>query len=159
MHVDKFISYLVVMDPAVDGVCACACSSSLEAVCASVCTVLGAAKMWWKISCVLNMQIWELRSFKCQLNLNNQCQSGRWKCLRELYTALYCVVCTGPVCSLKPVSRAPVSGLKEFPHTGGLSIRERNELPSCVPGQSIIPAEKQKRSKRKCSAVFTGKFN
>lgn len=37
---------------------------------------------------------------------------------------------TGPVCSLKPVSRAPVSGLNEFPHTGGLSIKERNELPS-----------------------------
>lgn len=46
---------------------------------------------------------------------------------------------TGPVCSLKPVSRAPVRGLKEFPQTGGLSIRERNELPSWLPGQSIIP--------------------
>lgn len=51
-------------------------------------------------------------------------------------TCFYVCVCvvysvsTGPVCSLKPVSRAPVSGLKEFPHTGGLSIRERNELPS-----------------------------
>lgn len=39
-------------------------------------------------------------------------------------------ISTGPVCSLKPVRRAPVNGLKEFPHTGGLSIRERNELPS-----------------------------
>lgn len=34
--------YLVVMGPAVDGVCACVYSSSLEAVCASVYTVLGA---------------------------------------------------------------------------------------------------------------------
>lgn len=30
------------MGPAADGVCACVCSSSLEAVCASVCIVLGA---------------------------------------------------------------------------------------------------------------------
>lgn len=36
------ILYLVVMGPAVDGVCACVCSSSLEAVCALVCIVLGA---------------------------------------------------------------------------------------------------------------------
>lgn len=47
---------------------------------------------------------------------------------------------TGPVCSLNPVSRAPVSGLKEFPQTGGFSMRERRELPSWTPGQSIIPA-------------------
>lgn len=39
-HLD--ILYLVVMGPAVDGVCACVYSSSLEAVCASVYTVLGA---------------------------------------------------------------------------------------------------------------------
>lgn len=38
------MSYLVVMGPVVDGVCACVYSSSLEAVCASVCTVLGAGK-------------------------------------------------------------------------------------------------------------------
>lgn len=36
------ILYLVVMGPAVDGVCACVYSSSWEAVCASVYTVLGA---------------------------------------------------------------------------------------------------------------------
>lgn len=36
------IRYLVVMGPAVGGVCACVYSSSLEAVCASVYTVLGA---------------------------------------------------------------------------------------------------------------------
>lgn len=34
--------YLVVVGPVVDGVCACVCSSSLGAVCALVCTVLGA---------------------------------------------------------------------------------------------------------------------
>lgn len=38
------MSYLVVMGPVVGGVCACVCSSSLEAVCASVCTVLGAGE-------------------------------------------------------------------------------------------------------------------
>lgn len=36
------ILYLVVAGPAVDGVCACVYSSSLEAVCASVCIVPGA---------------------------------------------------------------------------------------------------------------------
>lgn len=36
------ILYLVVMGPAADGVCACVYSSSLEVVCASVYTVLGA---------------------------------------------------------------------------------------------------------------------
>lgn len=40
------------------------------------------------------------------------------------------VIVTGPVCNLKPVSKAPVSGLKEFPDTGGLSMRDRSELPS-----------------------------
>lgn len=38
------MSYLVVMGPVVDGACAYVCSSSLEAVCASVCTVLAAGK-------------------------------------------------------------------------------------------------------------------
>lgn len=51
------------------------------------------------------------------------------------------------MCSLKPVSRAPVRGLKEFPHTGGLSIRDRNELPSWLPGQSIIPAAQTRKAK------------
>jgi hypothetical protein len=55
---------------------------------------------------------------------------------------------TGPVCSLKPVRLAPVRGLKELPHTGGFSIRERNELPSWVPGQSIIPTDTGKRENR-----------
>lgn len=32
------------MGPVVDGVCACVCSSSLEAVCASICTVLVAGE-------------------------------------------------------------------------------------------------------------------
>lgn len=36
------MSYLAVMGPAVDDVCACVCSSSLEAVCALVGIVLGA---------------------------------------------------------------------------------------------------------------------
>lgn len=38
----SLMEFLVVMGPAVDGACACVCSSSLEAVCASICTVLGA---------------------------------------------------------------------------------------------------------------------
>lgn len=40
----RCILYLVAVGPAVGGVCACVCFSSLEAVCASVCTVLGAGK-------------------------------------------------------------------------------------------------------------------
>lgn len=36
------MSYLAVMGPVVDGVCACVCSSSLEAVCALAGIVLGA---------------------------------------------------------------------------------------------------------------------
>lgn len=40
----RSILYLAAVGPAVDGVCACVCFSSLEAVCASVCTVLGAGK-------------------------------------------------------------------------------------------------------------------
>ena len=42
------------------------------------------------------------------------------------------------------MSSAPVRGLKEFPHTGGFSIRERSELPSCAPGQSIIPTARRR---------------
>lgn len=47
------------------------------------------------------------------------------------------------------MSKAPVRGLKEFPHTGGLSMRERNELPSWLPGQSIIPVAQTRKEKRK----------
>ena len=45
-------SYLVVMGPVADGVCACVCSSSLEAVCASICTVLGAGGEKTTFMCV-----------------------------------------------------------------------------------------------------------
>lgn len=57
--------YLVVMGPVVDGVCACVCSSSLEAVCASVCTVLVAGKNKHKIciSIELNNIIKKLKLF------------------------------------------------------------------------------------------------
>lgn len=47
------------------------------------------------------------------------------------------------------MSKAPVRGLKEFPQTGGLSMRERNELPSWLPGQSIIPVAQTRKEKRK----------
>lgn len=50
---------------------------------------------------------------------------------------------TGPVCSLKPVSMAPVRGLKELLHTGGFSMRERRELLSWMPGLSIIPGSQE----------------
>lgn len=46
------LSYLVVKGPVADGVCACVCSSSLGAVCASVCTVLGAGGEKTKFMCV-----------------------------------------------------------------------------------------------------------
>lgn len=51
---------------------------------------------------------------------------------------------TGPVCSRKPVSMAPVRGLKEFPQTGGFSINERRELPSWEPRVSIMPGGEQR---------------
>lgn len=72
-----------------------------------------------------------------------------WQYVQLLNLCVLHSVNTGPVCSLKPVSRAPVRGLKEFPHTGGLSIRERKELPSWVPGQSIIPAPQKIKDKTK----------
>lgn len=74
------------------------------------------------------------------------CSKVKWVIKMQVLCMLW-RVSTGPVCSLKPVSRAPVRGLKEFPQTGGLSIRERNELPSWLPGQSIIPAAQTRKAK------------
>lgn len=57
------------------------------------------------------------------------------------------------------MSRAPVRGLKEFPQTGGLSMRERNELPSWLPGQSIMPAGQTTKGNQHISHSKQTRFN
>lgn len=101
----------------------------------------------WRLYVHQSVLFRELKKHTMNISLQQQLwvfilETGR--CSFRGIVGVLCWSSTGPVCNRKPVSRAPVRGLKEFPQTGGLSMRERSELPSWVPGQSIMPAAQHK---------------